>query len=112
MEIQKYYKPTDRLTWVGARDACTSKNICLSCQEWYPLKKVYYFRQCPDQQPPLTPQFGQLGPFVPDVKTLFIAYDRKSTNDDYDDCNDTYDTGVLLRIWLKQGKEKRLLARI
>ena len=30
MEIQKYHQPTngrtDRLTWVGARDACASKN--------------------------------------------------------------------------------------
>ena len=31
MEIQKYdlrtNGPTDRLTWVGARDACASKNV-------------------------------------------------------------------------------------
>ena len=28
MEIQKYDGPTDRLTWIGARDACASKNVC------------------------------------------------------------------------------------
>ena len=27
MEIRKYDLPTDRLTWVGARDACASKNV-------------------------------------------------------------------------------------
>ena len=46
----------------------------------HPLKKVVYFRALPElaKPPPPTPQFGQLGPFFPDVKTTFCAYDRKT----------------------------------
>ena len=39
------------------------------------MKKVVFFRALPELA---TPQFGQLDPFFPDVKTTFCAHDRKN----------------------------------
>ena len=40
MEIQKYHLRTDgHLTWVGARDACASKN------NWGPLSSTFHEEQ-------------------------------------------------------------------
>ena len=39
MEIRKYDLPTNRLTWVGARDACASKN------NWGHLSSTFHVEQ-------------------------------------------------------------------
>ena len=55
MEIQKYDLPTDRHTWVGARDTCVSKNAASSICErhnWC-LRQLEYWDQYQKRWPTL-----------------------------------------------------------
>ena len=60
----------------------------------HPLKKVANFRALPElAKPPPSPQFGQLGPlFSGRQNDVLRVCQEKSTNDDNDNCNDSYDS--------------------
>ena len=49
---------------------------------------MFSFGHCPNYP---SPSFGQLVHLFRTSKTTFYAYDRKSTNDDNDGCNNNYD---------------------